>query len=227
MRLVGLLGILGLAFGLAGCAAPKDVYRYKLIVVLDTPEGEKTGFNVVDVREYCSDFWQGCGFKFNGEAIYIDMGSGRQPLVVLLTGNYQLIHRHTYPLGWYGIGPGEIIRSFYPQRTLQKLQDLRSRDRHEITPDQLPDLVTFRDTRDPNTAIAVDPNNLGVTLGEGVSWRSVTIGLTDEPITTGLVEKLPWTADKNVSGWNVSGITQHFTGQKGWFPRDELIRADF
>jgi hypothetical protein len=38
----------------------------------------------------------------------------------------------------------------------------------------------------------VDPNNLSATLGQGVSWRSMTLQVTDEQLTKEIDEHLPW-----------------------------------
>jgi hypothetical protein len=61
-----------------------------------------------------------------------------------------------------------------------------------ITPADLPDLVTFSDVNNPTTVIEVDPQNLRTTLGEGISWNGITLESTDEPVTKGIEEKLPW-----------------------------------
>jgi hypothetical protein len=63
---------------------------------------------------------------------------------------------------------------------------------HRITPNDLPDLVTFADINDPKSVIEVDPSNLQTTLGPNVSWNEITLESTDEPVTTGIQLKLPW-----------------------------------
>lgn len=74
-----------------------------------------------------------------------------------------------------------------------------------ISPDALPDLVTFADINNPASVLPVDPNDLSATLGPGVKWHKITleivspglwpfnlIGITGEPLTTGIEKKLPW-----------------------------------
>jgi hypothetical protein len=82
---------------------------------------------------------------------------------------------------------------------------------HSITPNDLPDLVTFADVNNPNTVIEVDPDNLQRTLGPGISWSDITLESTDEPVTTGIVAKLPWIPayyDKMLDGDSLhSGLT--------------------
>jgi hypothetical protein len=67
----------------------------------------------------------------------------------------------------------------------------RARGTRKIVPNDLPDLVTFADVNNPATVIEVDRNDLQATLGAGVSWNEITLECTDEPITTGIENKLP------------------------------------
>jgi hypothetical protein len=62
----------------------------------------------------------------------------------------------------------------------------------KITLADLPDLVTFADINDPKSVIEVDPNDLQTTLGPNISWNEITLEMTDEPVTMGIVQKLPW-----------------------------------
>jgi hypothetical protein len=49
----------------------------------------------------------------------------------------------------------------------------------------------FTDVNNPKSIMLVDPYNPGATLGPGVTWRSMTIETTDEPLTEGFEKKLP------------------------------------
>jgi hypothetical protein len=51
-----------------------------------------------------------------------------------------------------------------------------------------PLLVTFTDITDPTTVTRVDPANLSATFGPGVSLTSVTLAVTEDPVTEGRVE---------------------------------------
>jgi hypothetical protein len=61
----------------------------------------------------------------------------------------------------------------------------------ELSNDQLPMLVRFRDSKDPKTIEIVRPDELFRFFGNGVSLRRVTIEMTDDPITTGIEGLLP------------------------------------
>ena len=131
--------------------------------------------------------------KLRGQALYLDLGTGARPLIALLTSH--LHPKYGEAVRWSRDGgPGlRLMSRLYglaPSGDVSRIARLRGS--REITPDDLPDLVTFADINDPKTVIEVDPNNLQATLGPGVSWNEITLESTDEPITTGIKAKLPW-----------------------------------
>ncbi|WP_092187152.1 hypothetical protein [Bradyrhizobium sp. cf659] len=68
----------------------------------------------------------------------------------------------------------------------------RLRGPRKISPNDLSDLVTFADMRDPSSVIEVDRNDLQASLGANITWNEVAIEGTDEPITKGIEQELPW-----------------------------------
>jgi hypothetical protein len=68
----------------------------------------------------------------------------------------------------------------------------------------------------------VDPNNLSATLGPGVSWRSMTLQATDEPLTKEIDEHLPWVRDYD-SNIEVLGV-KSFNPLKDYINRRDFIR---
>ncbi|MCC6780858.1 MAG: hypothetical protein IT537_30150 [Hyphomicrobiales bacterium] len=68
----------------------------------------------------------------------------------------------------------------------------RMRGPRTLTADELPDLVTFADINDPKSVLWVDPHDLPASLGRDVEWKSITIEVTHEPVTTGIMKKLSW-----------------------------------
>jgi hypothetical protein len=92
-------------------------------------------------------------------------------------------------------GPGGKLLSdgpILPDMLDYVAQLARARGPHKITSSDLPDLVNFADLNNSATVIEVDPNNLQATLGAGVSWNEITLEGTDELVTTGIEQKLPW-----------------------------------
>lgn len=191
------------ALALAGCGRSAS-YRYKLTLSLDTPDGVKTGFNVVQI-----DYWtvsipaQGEPHKTHGQGLYLDLGPGRPPLIALLT-HIRRANERPEDTRWGGDDPiGVIYKACLGETAIYSFIDVVSKfgachAPSAITPADLPDLVTLADVNDPKSVLLVDPNNLAATLGPGVAWRAMTLQATDEPLTTGIEKWLPWVDDHTI-----------------------------
>ena len=57
-----------------------------------------------------------------------------------------------------------------------------------------PTIVRFRDIADPKSVEQVDPDDLAKSFGPGVKLKSLTVQMTDEPVTTGIEKRLGWLA---------------------------------
>jgi hypothetical protein len=202
---------------LAGCGR-SDSYRYKLTLSVDTPDGVKTGFSVVEMYAWdVSIPARGTMSTARGEAVYVDLGPGQRPLVAVMTlyraKKAGMIWAERKPdsqylLALYG-EPKPDPEFFSRISRLKKHRGVRGLD-----PRDLPDLVTFADTNDPRSVMAVDPQNLPASLGPGVTWRATTIEVTDEPITWTIETKLPWL--KGLTG-GLDGEKLRFYGEKASF----------
>jgi len=193
---VKLAVVVVMTFALPSCGRTEN-YRYKLTLAVNTPTGVKRGSSVVEVLFRSVSFPdRGVMQELRGEALYLDLGPGARPLIALLTS--RLHPRYGKAMRWTpDAGPSDnLLAQLYGpplpdfMANISRIADMRGP--HKITPDDLPDLVTFADISDPNTVIEVDPNNLQATLGPDVSWNEITLESTDEPITTGILTKLPW-----------------------------------
>jgi hypothetical protein len=71
------------SLALAGCGPRPDAsYRYKLTISVETPEGMKTGSNVVELDYY--ETASGAPHRTYGQALVLDLGASGT-LVALLT----------------------------------------------------------------------------------------------------------------------------------------------
>ena len=64
----------------------------------------------------------------------------------------------------------------------------RQRGKHTVPAGLYPLLVTFTDINDPASVKKVNPNNLAASFGAGYSLKSIMLEITDEAVTTGVVE---------------------------------------
>jgi len=191
MRVLRLAAVLAMALALLGCSKS---YRYKLTLAVNTPDGVKRASSVGEVSFQEAFFPERGTFShLRGEALYLDLGSGAKPLIALLTNRIR---------GYYGwsrsAGPRlELLSDLYNvvpsadyMDTVSKIA--KQRGPHKIEPNQLPDVITFADVNDPRSVILVDPDNLRATLGPSFTWDEITVEVTDEPVSTGIEQKLPW-----------------------------------
>jgi hypothetical protein len=191
------IAVLGLPLLLAGCFGNRASFRYKLTLAVDTPEGVKSGFSVVEV-----DAWDvsvpatGTMSRAKGEAVYVDLGEGARPIVAVMAP-------YGPKIGGFRWGEGkpditELLRLYgAPATSAETLIDrmkrlARMRGPRTLTPGDLPFLVTFTDISEPKSVLRVDPHDLPAALGRDVKWNHITIEINDEPVTTGIEQRLFW-----------------------------------
>ena len=216
-----------LSLCLTGCGRSESS-RYKLTLAVNTRDGVKRSASVGEVAHWeVSIPARGVAHKLRGEALYLDLGPGNRPLIALLT---RKIRPHSDPAPWTQSGGPDSrfwLRLYGEAPSSDFLGDVariaRLRGPRPITPDDLPDLVTFADINDPKTVIEVDPNNLQATLGQSVTWSEITLESTNEPITSGIRIKLPWMEAYFQNNLRLDGSNHGF--QKGL--ANDLTWSDF
>jgi hypothetical protein len=121
--------------------------------------------------------------RVSGDAVFLDLGSGRNLMALLTMG----------PKGFEGEGFIRLapkVFDFPPYGGAPHWIPMGSKK--TIANSDIPMLVTFDDIRNPLSVRVVEPENFGQVFGDGVKLESVTIELTNDPITRGIEEKLPW-----------------------------------
>lgn len=207
-------------FGCGGRAT--EIYRYRLTLEVETPDGIRRASNVVGIFVSEHVFPEHSELiAVRGEALFLDLAPCPRPLVALLTSEVRDTDSPGGPTQhWGDLSPGIVIdRAFgrdpdWPAILKQLHQKAGSihypsyrllvgRGPREIGPGDLPDLVTFADVNDPMSVEAVDPTDLEASLCPGVRWHKLTLELTDDPVTRGLDRHLPW----------LTGITAYLNGR--------------
>jgi hypothetical protein len=167
-----------LAFLLCGCGK-SWTWHQKITVSVITPDGIVTSSSVVKAGIGEKGGWwappeaTGATTSLTGEAVVLELAPNRY-LFGLLTN---------MPRAYHVFFPHEP-----PLEVAGKLESLR--DRRELTPDQYPVFVTFSDVNDPTSVKSVDPADLAAVFGPGYKLNSVTLSITDEPVTEGELEKV-------------------------------------
>ena len=73
----------------------------------------------------------------------------------------------------------------------------RLRESRPVPHDMYPMLVTFADINDPASVKKVDPDDLAASFGAGYLLKSITLEITDEKVTEGVVEAVLGWMEKN------------------------------
>lgn len=195
-KLMGMAVLGCMATGLATCGKTHNSYNYQLIISVRDHGELRMVSSVVGVRESSSPTGAANRPQVCGEAMVIPLQSGRFIFVLLEGGQVEpqkgrarwlaaptqvLLHRLGLPGNWAS-GDDTGIR---------KLGDIRQS--FQLLPYEWPEIVTFKNAKDPRTILRVDPENESATLGEGVEIERLTLQVTNDAITRGQLKSvLPW-----------------------------------
>ena len=177
MKRRSLLQVLGLASTgtlLSGCYwESPDEWKSKLSLIVQTPQGEMVG-SAVRWHQFSTDPVTGGGhYQDKGEATVVDLGNGKYLFALI-----QEMKPHDYTV-FYG-------NKLTKDSTLQGQVGLKA----VVQSDMYPMLVTFTDIKDPKSVKEVKPSDLAGAFGAGYSLKRITLEITDEKVTEGVVEKV-------------------------------------
>ncbi len=211
LKLLGLAGTLLLS----GCGDDRfPDYRYKMTVVVATPEGER-GFSSVRevVQRETSSIQDSSGrmvkTRLKGQAVILDLPDGQTVYALLSKPDHldyskyvagaallptvrkpaggaldDLESSPTSHLDRQAADQQAMVKTVGP-RELPRQQTVNSLGVPLAQPLPLwPMFVTFGDPGDPTTVRELSPDSIGV--------RRITIEMSDEPVTTGIEQRLPW-----------------------------------
>ena len=199
------IGIVAFLFA-AGAYAMGELYvsgtwRYKMTVVVETPEGIKTGSAVREVSNSASkikilSFTQSTNpAKAVGEAVVVDLGQ-RGKLFALMNG-YKWGPDYAHSVLYDVFPSGKGGTTFEGIKFYKKLKA----GPKTLTLEQYPTLVMFKDINDPKTVTSVldiesdrkwpatytiKADHFEELFGKGVRLKAITIETTDEPVTNNI-----------------------------------------
>ncbi|KEO89086.1 hypothetical protein EH31_13690 [Erythrobacter longus] len=204
MKLSGFLvgALLSALLASTGCTAEDAApdYRYRLTVEVDTPEGLRTGSSVIEVQRAVADpvinpSASILRTRIRGEAVAVDLPGGQTLYALLGNGQSGQWAAAVVPL----LAPdAQDDNPFDDVLLLEGKQELPRTwppVGHIGERPAYPMLVTFGDEADPTSVARVDPDDLAASFGEGVELKRITAELTDDPVTTGIEERLGWLAE--------------------------------
>jgi hypothetical protein len=181
-------------------AFPSYTHRYRLTIEIDTPDGVRSGSSVIEVTR--KDVrWiliaQGrYEFHVRGEAVFVDLGAGRNVIALLAhgpraDGSDWMI---SLPIEAYG---------YYKWDEAAWTGKAKMQGPVELKPSLIPTLVTFADLRDPKSgqvipATAQSIDSLGPDVRFRRAWlehlpvRGWPLSLFDTSVTHQIEQKIPF-----------------------------------
>ncbi|VVT00678.1 hypothetical protein [Erythrobacter sp. EC-HK427] len=201
----------------AGCTEETDDYRYRLTVEVETPDGLRSGSSVIEVeteivRPGSNPAGSAVSWKVRGEAVAVDMPDGSTLFALLRSNNDVEWPARVVPMA---IMRGRNLSWEQVYAELPRMDGVQRLPRNwpanAILPERsaYPMLVTFGDISDPTSVMEIDPDNLAATFGEGYALHRITVQITDDPVTTGIEERLGWLPefyDKMLDGQRLNSI---------------------
>ncbi len=166
---------------------PEYIYRYRIILEVDTPEGIKEGSSVVEVKTRQWPAWMSPGGGVTkarnawGEAPYVDLGKRGILFTALSTDFYRRIYFQTYLRVKKTLGKSQPIPDY---ATADFSADLLK--------DEYPIFVVFNDLNDPMSVQEVDPDNLSDAFGNGFKLRRIKLEKTNAELSWKIEKNLKW-----------------------------------
>lgn len=178
----------------------RPAHKYRLIVEVETPDGRRSASGVLAVHPDRSYSRRG-QTRTVGDAVYVNLGQGRN-LVALLAhvDNDKLVldDVNYVALRAYTESSGRRV-AFSEMSRLSGMVPVKG--------PLIPVLVTFSDPASPGSARMVRPDEAEAALGQGYRLHGVSAevvpngfwpldlgGALGEPVTRGILAKLPWLA---------------------------------
>lgn len=180
--------VIAALLALKSCDAKRYYWRQKISVVVETPQGLRSASTVLQVtltdstKLYANPEAQGVTRNIAGEAVTLEVAPGRY-LFALLRGapSADVVF----------LPPNTPLLEFVPKLT-------KLREERQLPQGRYPVLVTFSDIDEPSSVMRVDPGDLSANFGPGYRLDSITLSVTDEPVTRGRVRQLlPWIVKTN------------------------------
>lgn len=221
----------GVALSMTGCS-PVYSYRFRL-----TFEFIVDGRTVIGAGVWKESASLGSAFPngsivhsgLNGDAISIDLGRPGMIFVILSGFNGRVTTDRLYHVSLSDWEPNRAFKPYLsaalgPRRpeTYRELRERLPGRKIELDLDYLPAFVSFRDRNDPNSGFLIAARDFAAVFGPGVALQRATIELTDDPVTRGISNQLPWVAKRKrnlLDATSMNSADGRFTPNIPYFSR--------
>lgn len=196
---------------LDGSTTRSRVVRSRLTIVVETPEGERSGSSVTQQtisfpRGLSRAQGWGLTEQLVGEAVVVDLGQRgilfstfeRQSILSRMGGD--AYNAGLTPFLQENFRGEHAAKASINEQYAAYLDDLnRSKPKSVLQLKDVPALVRFGNLNDPTSVALVNPLDLAASFGSGVTFKGATVEITDDPITHGIEGRLPWLRSSKVA----------------------------
>jgi hypothetical protein len=192
-----------------------ETIRYRLTVIVETPEGLRSGSSVIEVQPIL-----GTGFPFpeasgvtinvNGEATPVKLAGNAYVFAVIKWENSSDAHRSMLEASYTDkMPPDKPLDTDHPhQWHTDRISALaKSRGVRIVPKSHHPFLAYFGDASNPSTYRPVPNNDLAAVV-PGLRLVGMTVEMTDAPATHKIISILPW-LNKIEHGYLARDIRQY------------------
>jgi hypothetical protein len=178
----------------------RPAHKYRLTLEVETPDGPKSASSVLAVHPDRSYTRRGLT-RTLGDAVFVDLGQGKNlvALLVHVDGKLALDDVNYVALRAYAEASGKRV----PFSEMSRLSGTVP-----VKGALVPVLVAFADPAMPGSARLVPPDDAEAVLGKGYRLQRISAevvpngywpldfgGVLGEPVTRGVLKKLPWLGD--------------------------------
>jgi len=163
-------------------------HRYRLTIDVATPDGIKSASSVIAV--YGGDVgWglpeaKGLRARIKGEAVYLDLGAGKNIVALLAHGKSG---ENSGKMEWLVLAAARAAGQKFEWFQTKNVTGLLP-----LTGDLVPTLVTLADSRDPGSVRVVLTDQFESTFGPGYRFVDAYVEVTTDAGTEGIQDQLPW-----------------------------------
>ena len=158
---------------------------------VDTPNGGRRGSGVYQVsaqkRAALAPTGEAREWHVAGEAVAVDLPGGKCLFALLRTA---AIHNDLAGMSMSTLDPAFRNDMIECAQRIANKEGIRSPATVPIT--EYPLLVTFEDVAVPASVEVIKPAEMSTSFGSGVRLTSIKVEVTDDALTTGLRQRLPW-----------------------------------
>jgi hypothetical protein len=194
---------------LAGCylglqhLAGTQTHHFRLSLSVETPDGVRTASSVLKVTyRWVQTLGSGpaTGYDLKGEAVFLDLGQGRNIIMLLAHGP---TGDSVDAIAWLPTSALLGLPSGWSAFEALANGGKKLAGSTELKPPLIPTIITFSDLKDPATARVITPEDYGYLFGAGTRFKGVKlemvpvgiwplnlIGITGTPVTRGIEGKM-------------------------------------